>query len=341
MIAPPTRGTHPGTSRPGSGGHAVPCALMPSSRPSPRGPRPDPLANLPRPLSERERRRRGPRRFLTPIVAVGVVVAAVAIVRPGFGSGGSGEVQGAVAATPTAGVSASPGEVAVIGASPFAPPSATPSPSPTVAPSPTPAPLASLTGYEWPLPRGRLTLEFGPSRWGSRIVAGESFHDGIDLATFCGDRIVAAHAGTVLAAGRRFDHLMGWVGDLQPYLDRLEKKHLYGTLPIVVVIDDGNGYRSVYAHFSKVKVRKGDVVKAGQMLGWEGATGRASGCHLHYGLFSPLETRTFAIDPDVAKRMKLPDQQIARVDPLLVLPERTKPTKKATASPSAAASAAP
>ena len=314
---------------------------MPSSRPSPRGQRPDPLADLPRPLSERERRRRGPRRFLAPILAVGVVVAGVAVLRPGFGSGGSGEVQGAVAATPTPALSASPGEVAVVGASPAVAASPTPSSTPTLAPSPTPPPLASLAGYEWPLPRGRLTLDFGPSAWGSRIVDGESFHDGIDLATFCGDRVVAAHAGTVLAAGRRFDHLMGWVGDLQPYLDRLDKKRLYGTLPIVVIVDDGNGYRSVYAHFSKVKVKKGDVVKAGQMLGWEGATGRASGCHLHYGLFSPLETATFGLDPDVAKRMKLPDQQIARVDPLLVLPERPKATKKPGASESAAATAAP
>jgi murein DD-endopeptidase MepM/ murein hydrolase activator NlpD len=34
-------------------------------------------------------------------------------------------------------------------------------------------------------------------------VEGTTFHDGIDLATFCGDRVVAAHDGIVLAAGRR------------------------------------------------------------------------------------------------------------------------------------------
>ena len=51
---------------------------------------------------------------------------------------------------------------------------------------------------------------------------GEAFHDGIDLATFCGDRIKAAHAGKVLAAGRRYDSVMGWIGDLQSYYDRLD-----------------------------------------------------------------------------------------------------------------------
>jgi murein DD-endopeptidase MepM/ murein hydrolase activator NlpD len=318
---------------------AIPCAVMPTPRPSPRGPR-DPLANLPRPLSERERRR-GPGRLLGSVLLAGLIVTGIAIARPGFGAGDAGDVQGAVASPdPAAAPTASPLPVAVAESS-AARPNATAAPIPTVAPPSTPAPPASLTGYEWPLPKGRLTLEFGPSPWGSRVVDGELFHDGIDLATFCGDRVVAAHAGTVLAAGRRYDALMGWVGDLQPYLDRLEKKQLYGTLPIVVIVDDGNGYRSVYAHFGKLKVKKGQVVKAGQLLGWEGATGRASGCHLHYGLFSPLETATFGIDKDVVKRMKLPDQQIARIDPLLVLPDRAKPTKKPQASTDPASTSAP
>jgi murein DD-endopeptidase MepM/ murein hydrolase activator NlpD len=133
---------------------------------------------------------------------------------------------------------------------------------------------------------------------------------------------VAAHDGVVLAAGRRYDTQMGWIGDLGPYLDRLEEKSLWSTLPIVIVIDDGNGYRSLYAHLSKAVVKKGDTVEAGELIGYEGRTGRASGCHLHYGLFSPLETDRFGIDPGVVDRMKLPAWQTARVDPLQVLPER-------------------
>ena len=87
--------------------------------------------------------------------------------------------------------------------------------------------LAALSGYQWPLAHPRLTLPFGPSPWGSRLVDGESFHDGADLATFCGDRVRAAHDGVVLAAGRRYDAAMGWLGDLGPYLRRLDRQHLW------------------------------------------------------------------------------------------------------------------
>ena len=201
---------------------------------------------------------------------------------------------------------------------------------------PEPPDPSTLTGYRWPVLHGRVTLPFGHSKWGSRIVDGEPFHDGLDLATFCGDRIVAAHDGVVLAAGRRYDTKMGWLGDLQPYLDRLDEKGLWQTLPIVVVVDDGNGYRSIYAHLSEAAVERGETVTAGQLLGYEGATGRASGCHLHYGLFSPLETSRFGIDPGVVERMLLPPYQIARIDPLLVLPPRTgapEPTHSEVAKP--------
>jgi murein DD-endopeptidase MepM/ murein hydrolase activator NlpD len=209
-----------------------------------------------------------------------------------------------------------------------------------------PPSVAALTGYVWPLPRARLTLGFEHSRWGSRIVDGELFHDGIDLATFCGDRIYAAHDGVVLAAGRRYDQAMGWQGDLQPYFDRLDEKQAWLSLPIVLVIDDGNGYRSLYAHFSKIVVRRGDVVEAGQLIGYEGRTGRASGCHLHYGLFSPLETKTFRIAPAVAEKLLLPSYQTARVNPLDVLPQpveidETQDGERPTARPRTTVPAAP
>jgi murein DD-endopeptidase MepM/ murein hydrolase activator NlpD len=303
-----------------------------------------PLANLPRPISERDLggRRITPLR-LTAVAAVIAVAIGGGLTAASIGGAPLdpvGDVAGAarsVSASPSA---SSPVAAPTSTLSPVPTSRPTPTPVPTPTPLPTPAPVDTLVGYVSPLPRGRLTLPFGPSRWGSRIVGGEQFHDGMDLATFCGDRIVAAHAGTVLAAGRKFDQHLGWIGDLQPYLDRLEAKQLWTTLPIVVVIDDGNGYRSIYAHFRETVVKRGEVVEAGDLLGYEGQTGRASGCHLHYGLFSPLETATFGIDPDVVKRMKVPKTQIARVDPLLVLPMHA-PKPKATPTPTPVVTPAP
>jgi murein DD-endopeptidase MepM/ murein hydrolase activator NlpD len=180
---------------------------------------------------------------------------------------------------------------------------------------------STLTGYTWPLAKGRITLPFKAIPGGSRIKDGKLFHDGLDMATFCGDRVLAAHDGRVLAAGRRFDEYIGWVGDLEPYYAVLDRKKLWDDLPIVVVIDDGNGYRSIYAHFSKVSVAPGDRVTAGQEIGREGATGHASGCHVHYGLFSTHETATFGVREDILKRLRLPEREIARIDPILVMPE--------------------
>ena len=184
----------------------------------------------------------------------------------------------------------------------------------------TPLDPSRLSGYVWPLAHGRITLPFGPTPWGTLIVDGQLFHDGVDMATFCGDRVVAAHAGTVLAAGQHFDQAIGWVGDLQPYFAHLDRYHAWGTLPLVVIVDDGDGFRAIYAHFGKIVVRPGQVVAAGQLLGYEGESGYATGCHLHFGLFSPLEKATFALRPDIVKRVKLPALEIARIDPLLVLP---------------------
>lgn len=291
----------------------------------PRGP----LDDLPRPLTERARlARRGRVRAIRRLVLLGAaatLAAAVVTLVPSWLAsplGPAGEVQGAVEPAPP--TYRAVGGSSAAGSEPTPSTVRQPVAEPTATPEPTAAPPETLVGYRWPLPKGRLTLPFGPSPWGSRIVGGETIHDGLDLATFCGDRIVAAHDGTVLAAGRHFDRQMGWIGSLDRYFARLDRKKLWSTLPIVVVVDDGNGYRSMYAHFGRIVVEKGETVRAGDLLGYEGATGRASGCHLHYGLFSPLESARFEVDKDVVKRMKVPRLQVARVDPLRVLPERAR-----------------
>ena len=198
-------------------------------------------------------------------------------------------------------------------------------PDPATAPGlagdgPAPPDPRRLTGYRWPLANGVISSPFGPSPFGALIVGGGRFHDGLDIASFCGDRVVASHDGRVLAAGRRFDAWIGWVGSIEPHERRMNKLGLLGELPITVIVDDGDGYRAIYAHFNAVTVKVGQYVRAGQQIGWEGATGFATGCHVHFGLFSPLEAKQFELRPDVHRRTKYPRFEIARIDPLLVLP---------------------
>jgi murein DD-endopeptidase MepM/ murein hydrolase activator NlpD len=260
---------------------------------------------------------------------------------------------GAIATMPLFGGTVTPAPVGAVAQATATPPAATSAPAgplvltnaavpahgrqpQAVAPAP-----STLSGYVWPLPKGRITNGFGPSWFGDNWVGGARFHDGLDMATFCGDRIVAAHAGVVLAAGRKVDPVMGWIGSLAPSVARRDKHELWGELPIVVVIDDGNGYRSIYAHFSQVEVKVGQVVKAGQFIGYEGRTGFATGCHLHYGLFSPYATDTFGLRADVAQRTKLPLLEIARINPLLVLPPRPVPGAPSSAAPNPSPSPSP
>jgi murein DD-endopeptidase MepM/ murein hydrolase activator NlpD len=183
-----------------------------------------------------------------------------------------------------------------------------------------PRPPALLAGYGWPVTNARITNSFGLGRPGSFVVDGRTFHDGLDISSFCGAPIMAAHDGVVLGAGRHTEGYLGWVGDLEPFRARVDKEDGWGGQSITVVIDDGNGYRSIYAHLGLEVLKRGQEVRAGDVIGYQGASGHATGCHLHYALFDPHEKATIALDPKTARKTKLPPLEVARIDPLLVLP---------------------
>ena len=64
----------------------------------------------------------------------------------------------------------------------------------------------------------------------------------------------------------------------------------------MVVVDHGYGITSRYGHLSKINVKVGDVVKKGDILGFQGTTGRSTGSHLHYEVRyndAPLNPRKF------------------------------------------------
>ncbi|WP_299876061.1 M23 family metallopeptidase [uncultured Cocleimonas sp.] len=86
-------------------------------------------------------------------------------------------------------------------------------------------------------------------------------HSGMDIAAPEGRSVKAAESGTVL-----------WVGNL----------FFSGN---VIYVDHGNGLLSLYAHLSKMNVKKGQQVKRGEIIGKVGKTGRVTGAHLHWTVY--------------------------------------------------------
>jgi murein DD-endopeptidase MepM/ murein hydrolase activator NlpD len=69
-----------------------------------------------------------------------------------------------------------------------------------------------------------------------------------------------------------------------------------GEYGVALILDHGNGVRSVYAHLDKHLARRGQRVERGQVIGVTGNTGRSSGPHLHYEVRvhgRPVNPRSF------------------------------------------------
>jgi murein DD-endopeptidase MepM/ murein hydrolase activator NlpD len=127
--------------------------------------------------------------------------------------------------------------------------------------------------FAWP-ERGDflITQEFGRTSFNPR-------HTGIDMAYHtprCGGPIYAAADGVVLADGR-------------PNTE-------YGDTAIGVIIGHSQRLQTWYWHMSSETVRVGQEVSAGDLLGYEGATGLATGCHLHFEVLfdgTPVNPRNY------------------------------------------------
>jgi murein DD-endopeptidase MepM/ murein hydrolase activator NlpD len=113
--------------------------------------------------------------------------------------------------------------------------------------------------FIWPA-RGRISGVFGSQR----IYRGEpgAYHSGVDVAPGAGAPVVAPADGVVVLAG--------------PPMFTLE-----GNLAIV---DHGMGLNSAFLHLGSVSVQAGQPVRQGQLIGTVGATGRATGPHLHWSM---------------------------------------------------------
>ena len=120
--------------------------------------------------------------------------------------------------------------------------------------------------FRRPVKGGETSSVFGSRR----TYNGEerSWHNGYDFAVPEGTPVYAPAAGTVRLARGTF---------------------MSGNL---IMLDHGGEVTSVYAHLSKMSVKAGQKVEAGQMIGRVGTTGRSTGPHLHWGIYwksTPLD----------------------------------------------------
>ncbi len=120
---------------------------------------------------------------------------------------------------------------------------------------------------------GEVTTVFGVQRYYNGVFADDYYHRGVDYAGGYGSPVIAPASGYV--------RLVGTVA--QGFL-------LHGN---TIGMDHGQGVESIFLHLSKIYVKEGDFVKAGQVIGAIGATGAVTGPHLHWGLYVNGE----AIDP--------------------------------------------
>ena len=119
---------------------------------------------------------------------------------------------------------------------------------------------ALYKSFNNPLNKMRITSAFTYKRW-HPILHRYRPHLGIDIGAKRGTPIYAVADGKVVYAG--------WMRG-------------YGK---VTKIDHGGGYISLYAHQSRILVKKGQFVKARQVIGRVGSTGRSTGPHLHLGVY--------------------------------------------------------
>ena len=97
------------------------------------------------------------------------------------------------------------------------------------------------------------------------IAKVRSFHTGVDMACPKGTPIPASQSGRVVTVG----------------LNRV-----YGNY---IIIDHGNGYKTLYAHMSKTIAKKGAWVNQGAKIGLVGTTGYSTGPHLHFTVYKNNE----------------------------------------------------
>lgn len=124
---------------------------------------------------------------------------------------------------------------------------------------------------QWPLANVRITQYFGATADAKRLYVSGT-HNGVDFGAPDGTPLLAALSGTVKAIGNTDG------GGC----------YSYGKW---ILLEHNNGLSTLYAHLSSFAVEQGDTVKTGDIIGYSGRTGYATGPHLHFTVFATQGVR--------------------------------------------------
>jgi hypothetical protein len=177
---------------------------------------------------------------------------------------------------------------------------------------PTSDPPEKLKGYRWPVRGGEIAKYYDFDREGRFVIKGRPVHTGLVITWFEGARVKAAHTGTVLAVGRDWAKHFGYEDSLDDYYEQLasnKQKDSFG-----IVIDDDNGYYSVYTEIKDPRVKVGQKVKGGQIIA---AMSRAEKRQMMRYRLVRTDGRLMKVRA-TDRELGFPDYAREQVDPLMV-----------------------
>jgi len=135
-----------------------------------------------------------------------------------------------------------------------------------------------------PLDKLRITQEFGNTSFALSGAYNGKGHNGIDLAASIGTPVKAAMTGIVKGSGD--------TGSVRGC-------YSYGRW---VLVRHENGLDTLYAHLSQIGVTTGQAVATGDLIGYAGQTGYATGPHLHFGVFASAATQIMRLGDATTNR---------------------------------------
>lgn len=164
-------------------------------------------------------------------------------------------------------------------------------------------PAAGSGVLQWPLESVKITQEFGDTAFARSGAYNGRGHNGVDFRASNGTPVKAALDGVVRGAGNT---------------DTVCPGASYGRW---VLLEHSNGLSTLYAHFSLIKVEEGQGVATGEIIGYSGETGYATGPHLHFTVYATQGVRVMNRKSAVCGgtyRMPIADLK-AYLDPLKYL----------------------